>query len=213
MDTKQISPLLVTAILALVTSLTFSTSCTSDEQEQNTVGAVAPDNTVYPNTIKRREKPIKIKFKVRGNGDQGLQIDWQDRDDCESHGHGIGCIKIDRGNYGLIEFTFIAEAPWKLTQLTICKGSTKDGCIANLEPVEQLEFFVTNDRKLNGGTVLVLNNMGVIDLTKLAGDIKTFYLYDQNTFTQTYFYNIVACTDPGDPKTCLTLDPPVENKG
>jgi hypothetical protein len=80
---------------------------------------------------------------------------------------------------------------------------------------ERLEFFIMKDKK--GTKVLDTPETGEISLTGLAGDDENpanptkFYLVDQNTIKQVYFYNIEACKTGSS--ECVYLDPPVENEG
>ena len=68
-----------------------------------------------------------------------------------------------------------------------------------------------------GDEILRTPKSGQVDLTQLADDdnLRTFYLFDQNTIKRDYFYNIQVCKleYESEKKTCLTLDPPIENRG
>lgn len=123
------------------------------------------------------------------------------------------CIKVKRGFAGLVAFTFDNDDDdWVLTQFTICRGLDKitTKCPLNLDRNERLEFFIMNNAQ--GDKILLTPKSGQIDLTQLEDDsLRTFFLFDQNTIRREYFYNIQACNEATE--TCLTLDPPVENRG
>lgn len=126
------------------------------------------------------------------------------------------CIKIKKGFSGLIEYTFKnQDEDWFLDQFTICRGLDKitNKCDKDLTRNERLEFFVMNNKQ--GDKILLTPASGQVDLTQLADDDnpRTFYLFDQNTIRRDYFYNIQVCKYESEKKTCLTLDPPVENRG
>ena len=65
-----------------------------------------------------------------------------------------------------------------------------------------------------GDEILLTPKSGEVDLTQLKDDsLRTFFLFDQNTIKRDYFYNIQVCKPESETETCLTLDPPVENRG
>ena len=124
------------------------------------------------------------------------------------------CIRVKRGYAGLVAYTFDnQDDDWVLTQFTICRGQDKVTikCSKDLDRNERLEFFIMNNAQ--GDKTLLTPKSGQVDLTQLAEDetLRTFFLFDQNTIKREYFYNIEACNYQTE--NCLTLDPPVENKG
>ena len=124
------------------------------------------------------------------------------------------CIKVKKGYAGLVAFTFDNEDDdWVLTQFTICRGQDKITikCSKDLDLNERLEYFIMNNAK--GDKILLTPKSGQVDLTQLAEDdtLRTFFLFDQNTIKRDYFYNIEVCNQQTE--NCLTLDPPVENRG
>ncbi len=173
------------------------------------------------------KKQISIKFGVDTSDPANpiLVVKEQDVDNCTDHPDfkGKGCFRLEKDTAGLIKFNFHGQASkdWALKQFTICRDpkitadtevKIETSCNGELLSVdERLEFFIMDDKK--GTTVLATPETGVIPLVGLPGnDLKKFYLVDQNTIKQTYFYNIEAC-ETSNPTNCATLDPPVENTG
>jgi hypothetical protein len=157
----------------------------------------------------RTKNNLDIQYQVN-SGETELEITAPLSNNCTNNSGKKGCFKIKKNKTGLIKFTFTADDEWYLTQFTVCKGNTKitDACGANLNLDERLEFFVMDDAA--GSNIFVTPASGQVDLTQLGADARVFYLLDQNTIKQEYFYNIQACKSPSE---CLTFDPPVENKG
>jgi hypothetical protein len=122
-----------------------------------------------------------------------------------------GCFEIKNKHSGEITFNFTApDDDWQLTELKICKGTDKINLDCNLSLWERLEFFASND---DLGTELFVTNIGGgIDLTGLPTGAATFYLFDQNSIKEDYFYRIKAC-NPGNTPICIYTDPPIINKG
>lgn len=171
------------------------------------------------------KKQINIKFEVKSD-ESALVVDEQDVDNCTDHpsynGKGKGCFRLDKDAAGLIKFKFKDSDKWTLKQFTICRDPNVTGetdekietsCNGDLLSIdERLEFFIMDDKK--GTKVLHTPESGEVVLSELFdnGKLKQFYLVDQNTIKQAYFYNIQACkTD--EPAKCATFDPPVENTG
>jgi len=122
-----------------------------------------------------------------------------------------GCFKIKKKNAGEIKFNFTApDNNWQLTEFKICRDTAKSGPKCDLTLWERLDFFASNDA--SGSSLYVTNGKGVIDLSSLPAGSTTFYLFDQNSIKQDYFYSIKACK-PGNVPACVDTDPPIENKG
>ncbi len=129
------------------------------------------------------------------------------------------CIRVKRGYAGLVAYTLNKDdhdKGWVLTQFTICRGPNKikTSCSVDLDRNERLEFFIMNNAQ--GDITLLTPKSGEVYLNQLKDDsLKKFFLFDQNTIRRDYFYNIQACKPETEtePKKCLTLDPPIENKG
>lgn len=171
-------------------------------------------NQVLTTTVKRDKKAIAIEYEVNDDATQ-LVITAPLTDNC-SGGNKTGCFKIEKSKTGMVSFVFNdAKDEWILKQFTLCAGNTKitDACSSDLTLDERLEFFVMDDA--TGTTTLLTPASGEVELSLLPVGLKTFYLLDQNTIDQEYFYNIEVCPKaaPDDADKCLTLDPPIENKG
>ena len=122
-----------------------------------------------------------------------------------------GCFEIKNKKSGEITFNFTApDSNWQLTELKICKGTEKNNVDCDLSLWERLEFFASDD--LIGTKLFVTNIGGGIDLTDLPAGPTTFYLFDQNSIKEDYFYRIKAC-NPGNDPVCIDTDPPIKNKG
>lgn len=160
-------------------------------------------------SMARDKKDIEIVYEVDA-GQTMLVVTAPVDDNCTNSGKKTGCFKIKKNKTGLIKYTFSANDGWYLKQFTICSGDSKitTACDNDLTLAERLEFFVMDDAK--GSNVQIIPESGEVDLVQFLAGSKTFYLLDQNTINRTYFYNIQACNDDVG---CLTLDPPVENKG
>jgi hypothetical protein len=159
------------------------------------IGTLIAINVLKPTTVIRDKQVIDIEYEVNAAADK------------------LGCFRIKKNNKGWIRFVFNGDAEqWVLNQFTLCPGDTKivDACLRDLTLDEQMEFAVMNDPQ--GTNKLQPPPSGQVKLTGLVAGSKEFYLFDQNTIEQTYFYNIKVCQQAA-PTICLTLDPPVENKG
>jgi len=195
MNIRKISEWAVIAIVAVIVTLIAT-------------------NQVLTTTVKRDKQGIDIEYKVNAAADK-LEITLPATDNCNG-GAKTGCFKIKKNKKGWIKFVFNGDAEqWVLNQFTLCPTDTKigDACPRPLTIDEQLEFFVMDDPQ--GTMILPVPASGQVGLAPLPAGSKTFYLFDQNTIEQMYFYNIRVCTvpDPNIPQKCLTLDPPIENKG
>jgi len=178
------------------------------------IGTLIAVNVLNLATVSRVKKNVTIEYEVNAAADK-LEITAPATNDCSGPPK-KGCFKIDKNNKGDIKFVFNdANDEWILKQFTICAGDTKitDVCSSELTLDQRLEFFVMDDA--TGSTILLTPASGKVDMTKLPVGLKTFYLLDQNTIDQKYFYNIKVCpkADPDEDDKCLTLDPPIENKG
>lgn len=207
MNAKTVTTILVVAILSATVTYIVVKSPGGD--------ATAPTPT--EDTKKPKDKDsITINYAVNTAGD-GLEITANNSEKCDGSTK-PGCLKVKKSKTGLIEFVFADADDWNLTQFTICAGSTpiEESCAADLTLDEQLEFFVMDDS--TGTTILLTPDNGQVKLTQLQTGAKfdTFYLFDQNTIHQKYYYNIKACPDGNDDGSddgCVYLDPPLENKG
>lgn len=122
-----------------------------------------------------------------------------------------GCFKIKKKNSGEIRFNFTApDDNWQLTEFKICKGTDKTSLDCNLTLWERLDFFASNDDL--GTSLFVTDNSGSIDLESLPAGSTSFYLFDQNSIKQEYFYRIEAC-HPTNVPNCIYTDPLIDNKG
>ncbi len=158
------------------------------------------------------KEPVAIHYDVKTTDPRALEIKSNSNIYPCSRSNNSGCFKIKRPKTGVITFTFDnAEPAWELKQFTICQGGTpiKNSCIKDLTLNEQLEFFVMDDS--TGTTILLTPKSGEVDLVPLGDALRTFYLFDQNTIKQDFYYSIKACNKDTD--ECLNLDPPIENKG
>ena len=212
-------------IFAIALTVVFSAGCEPRKNNKQLTDAEINDlqDYILLNPDKPREnKDFTIAFQVSGNEDK-LEVTSPNLDNCKNKGSKTGCFRIKKLKTGLITFKFTDEDnKWALQQFTVCRGETPvtDSCTNDLTLDERLEFIVMNDA--TGSKTLFTPASGEVDLTQLqlpAGS-STFYLFDQNTIKQTYYYNIKACRideekNAGeDVKQCLTfIDPPVENKG
>ena len=161
----------------------------------------------------KTKQDIVVRYRVDNTGN-GLTIQSNNGGGACNGRRPQGCLEVDQGEAGLIEFEFMTQNGWTLEQFTICAGSApiQDACIPpgqDLTIDEQLEFFVMDDSV--GTNILVTPPNGQVNLTLLGPDIRTFYLFDQNTINQEYYYNIKACPTAGG--ACRYLDPPIENRG
>ena len=207
MSIKQIALLVVVALVAaFITYLLIAR------------GFISLSDTTVAKTV----SAPTVTFKINSAGDE-LEIDSiaggtdPNLKRCRNTNN-KNCIKVKRGYAGLVAFTFDnQDEDWFLDQFTICRGldKIKTKCEKDLTRNERLEFFVMNNPQ--GDEILLTPKSGQVDLTQLADDdnLRTFYLFDQNTIKRDYFYNIQVCKleYESEKKTCLTLDPPIENRG
>lgn len=122
-----------------------------------------------------------------------------------------GCFKIKKKNLGEITFNFTApDENWQLTEFKICKGADKSSLDCKLTLWERLEFFGSQD--ILGTDLFVTKMGGGIDLTSLPAGSTTFYLFDQNSVKQEYFYSIKVCS-VSNTLNCIETDPQIDNKG
>lgn len=213
------------SIFAIVLTVVFSAGCNSRQSDQQVTAPEIKDFADYKSldsTKPREKKDFVIAFEVNDTEDK-LVVTSPATDNCKNNGSKTGCFKIKKLKTGLITFNFTDdEDKWELRQFTVCSGDTEitDSCNSDLTLDERLEFFVMDDD--TGTTTLFTPASGEVDLTQLnlAAGSNTFYLFDQNTINQTYYYNIKVCRtdeekDKSDTdKDCLTfIDPPIENKG
>lgn len=203
MNIRQIALVVVVALVAaIITFLLISK------------GFISLSDT----TVAKPESTPEITFKINSAGDELEITSFTNGTDpnlknCRNTTK-KNCIKVKRGYAGLVAYTFDnQDDDWVLTQFTICRGLDKITikCSADLDRNERLEFFIMNNAQ--GDKTLLTPKSGEVDLTQLAEDesLRTFFLFDQNTIKRDYFYNIEVCNYQTE--NCLTLDPPVENKG
>ncbi|MGA9573051.1 MAG: hypothetical protein WBS20_03785 [Lysobacterales bacterium] len=196
MNIRQVSLLVGVAVLAA--GATYFT----------TVAKISSDSD--PTGPKDKEG-LTIRYKINDALD-GLEIvsnngKWP----CTRGENKKGCFKIKKSDAGLITYTFDnTDSAWTVKQFTICQSETPitNSCDEDLTLDEQLEFFVMDDT--TGTKILLTPKSGKVVLSPLGDGLRTFYLFDQNTIKQDYYYNIEVCSEAG---SCLYLDPPVENKG
>ncbi len=154
---------------------------------------------------KSRPKPTKnfvVRFKVAEDL-KGLQIISPD---CGREKN-WGCLKVRKGHAGVVKFVFEAGDDWQLNKFQICKGNSKSKSVCSLNLWERLDFFVADDE--SGSKIFTAGRNGVIDLQALPAGSTEFFVLDQNTIKGEYFYSIEACSGG----TCISTDPPMENKG
>ncbi len=172
-------------------------------------------------TIAKLTIAPEVTFKINTAGDELVITSITDGTDpnlkkCKNTNK-KNCIKVKRGFAGLVKFTFDnQDDDWVLNQFTICPGLDKitNSCPVNLDRNERLEFFIMNNEQ--GDKILLTPKSGQVDLTLLGDDsLRSFFLFDQNTIRRDYFYNIQVCKTESESESepCLTLDPPVENRG
>lgn len=166
-----------------------------------------------PVTGPKESKPVAIHYQVN-NAETELEVTLTDPSGCkDDKNEKPGCFKIKNKKTGLIKYEFTGPDQWELKRFLICQRTAEiteaDPCDSDLTLNERLEFFVMEEE--GGGKILVTPASGVVDLTQLpAGpELRTFYVFDQNTIRLKYVYSIEAC----DGENCIRLDPPVENKG
>lgn len=199
MTSKQFLALIGVAVLSVVvTSLVI------------TMGLFGAKDTTGP----KDRKDIVIDYAVgKVDGVDKLVIVTNTSGKCTG-GVDKGCFKVKKSKNGAIKFEFTTADGWDLKQFTICSGMNEitNSCTVDLTLDERLEFFVMNNKA--GDQILLTPPDGQVDLTQLGDDVKIFYLFDQNTIKQDYYYNIKACpTGSVDDSGCLYLDPPIENRG
>lgn len=131
-------------------------------------------------------------------------------------GNKKGCFKVTKKNSGEIKFIFTDPGKtWQLTEFIICKGTTKDNEVCDLELWERLDFFVSEGAPWTD--IYGTDSKGIIDLTAIkpgavdSGPTK-FSLLDQNAIKNKYFYTIKACKTT-DSTNCITTDPEIDNRG
>lgn len=197
MNIRQVSILVAVAIISVFATHAFISR-----------GFFSSSDPTEP----KDKKEVIVKYKVSEDASK-LEVVSNDSGTCITDTK-KGCVKIKKSDTGLITYTFENDDnAWVLRQFTICRGETPITikCGAELTLDEQLEFFVMSSS--TGGTILLTPKSGEVKLTQLSGiePLRTFYLFDQNTIKQNYYYNIQACNT--ETEVCLTLDPPVENRG
>ena len=94
---------------------------------------------------------------------------------------------------------------WVFASMQICKlkGNIQD---CNLDLWDRIQFPIKNK---DGDKFLIPDEQGKVDLTVFGNDDE-FYLVNQNTVAQDYYYSVNVCNGGG---VCTTVDPPVENGG
>lgn len=197
MNIRQVS--LLVGVAVLVAGATYFTTTAKFSSSSD------------PTKPKTRE-PVVIHYEVNAAGNMLELVSNSGKWPCTRGNKANGCFKIKKSDAGLITFTFDNDDPtWVLKQFTICQEDTKitNSCTAELNLYEQLEFFVMDDA--TGTNILLTPKTGEVVLTSMGADLRTFYVFDQNSIKQDYYYNIKACnTGTG---VCLNFDPLVENKG
>lgn len=122
-----------------------------------------------------------------------------------------GCFKVDKKQRGVIHYKFTGKTGWSLQEFKICKGFSKNRVCSPADlPVQ--EFRIAASKKAT--QMFGPNDDGSIDLSQLPASSNgsvDFYLFDENTVKQDYYYSISAC--PTTTGTCIWTDPPIVNRG
>ncbi len=175
-------------IIMVLLSVVFLTSCVSSFYSQ----------------LNTRKFDHTIDLKVGGNQ---LYTDTKPKGNCKKD----GCFEVDSNWSASIRFRLKANKDWKLTEMKICGGEVKTG-VCQLESWQTKEFVAYIKTR---GSEISPDENGVIKLEDLSADpVTQFYLFDFNLNKSDYHYSITACPvgsrAPGD---CISLDPPIVNKG
>lgn len=120
-----------------------------------------------------------------------------------------GCLNFQPDEFGEVKFKLngpSAHQPWVFISMQICKlnGDVQD---CNLDLWDRTQFPVKNKA---GDKFLIPDEQGKVDLT-VFGDDDVFFLVNQNTVAQHYYYSVYVCRSGTN--VCSTADPPVENGG
>lgn len=176
--------LIVTVLLSIV----ILTSCTPSLYSQ--LNARKFDHTIDLNV-----------------GDDELYTRTKPRGNCKKD----GCFEVDLNWSASIRFRLKANARWELTEMNICEGEVKTA-VCQLESWQTKEF-VAYGRSL--GAEITPDENGLIKLVSASSKpVTSFYLFDFNFNEYDYHYSITACpVDSDDESECVTLDPPIINKG
>jgi|GEM_PF-2329649 len=121
-----------------------------------------------------------------------------------------GCFKVKKNQRGGIIYKFAGESGWVLESFQICKGIAKN---KNCSPANlpSGEFMIAANSFAT--TLYAPDDDGSINLTGLPvntdGSVD-FYLFDENSTEEDYFYSIEACHET---LPCIWTDPPIINRG
>jgi len=140
-------------------------------------------------------------------GDNELYTPTKPKGNCKKD----GCFEVDLNWSASIRFRLKANEKWELTEMKICEGEDKTA-VCQLESWQTKEF-VAYGKSL--GAEISPDENGLIRLeSESSKPVRNFYLFDFNLNKSDYHYSITACpVGTDDEKECVTLDPPIVNKG
>ena len=163
---------------------------------------------VFMENSSAKRKPLEPKITLTISATE-LKITGGPGHACNYSIH-MGCVKVPGRETAEIEFTLLGTPNWKFTRMQLVPGANAGKFDFNplngrLSINERRDFSVEIDNQF-----IHPDSNGIIDLTGLAGNGRTFILYDENEVEQTYGYQIEACiTDTN----CKETDPKIENEG
>jgi len=149
-------------------------------------------------------------FLVVNESETELVIDSNNGKKCSKSGK-KGCINAAKGTIAVIDFHLIRSNGWHITEMKICLGEDKP------TPANPCALKKADIAQFSAGARGVFYRLdpagnGEIKLTGLSTGLSKFNLLDSNSFPEDYFYTITACKD-AQSDVCVSLDPPIENKG
>ena len=116
-----------------------------------------------------------------------------------------GCLRYLLDEFGEVKFQLNGPTAWAFESMQICKldGNIQD---CELDLWDRIQFAIKNEA---GDILLIPDEQGKVDLTVFADDDE-YFLVNQNTVLQDYYYSVDVCNNGG---VCITVDPPIENGG